>query len=104
MSVLVCFVPLVISQCADFVVCHPLCLATTSTHSPTQMAATLEEIRVKNRQLAESNLNKQSNINEVRCVWAALCVCGIGHTVHSGATLVACLRHSRVRRPHVGCL
>jgi hypothetical protein len=30
-----------------------------------QMAATLEEIRVKNRQLAESNLNKQAAINEV---------------------------------------
>lgn len=30
------------------------------------MAATLEEIRVKNRQLAESNLNKQAAINEVR--------------------------------------
>lgn len=30
-----------------------------------QMAATLEEIRVKNRQLAESNLNKQNAINEV---------------------------------------
>jgi ESCRT-I complex subunit VPS37 len=30
------------------------------------MAATLEEIRVKNRQLAESNLNKQGTINEVR--------------------------------------
>jgi hypothetical protein len=29
------------------------------------MAATLEEIRVKNRQLAESNLNKQGTINEV---------------------------------------
>jgi hypothetical protein len=29
------------------------------------MAATLEEIRVKNRQLAESNLNKQAAINEV---------------------------------------
>jgi len=29
------------------------------------MAATLEEIRIKNRQLAESNLNKQSTINEV---------------------------------------
>jgi hypothetical protein len=30
------------------------------------MAATLEEIRVKNRQLAEANLNKQASINEVR--------------------------------------
>lgn len=29
------------------------------------MAGTLEEIRIKNRQLAESNLNKQSTINEV---------------------------------------
>jgi hypothetical protein len=29
------------------------------------MAATLEEIRVKNRQLAEANLNKQATINEV---------------------------------------
>jgi hypothetical protein len=31
-----------------------------------QMAATLEEIREKNRQLAESNLSKQNAINEVR--------------------------------------
>eukprot|EP00775_Hariotina_reticulata_P011542 gene11542-11685_t len=30
------------------------------------MAATLEDIRVKNRQLAESNLSKQNAINEVR--------------------------------------
>jgi hypothetical protein len=33
------------------------------------MAATLEEIRLKNRQLAESNLNKQGTINEVRSSW-----------------------------------
>jgi hypothetical protein len=32
------------------------------------MAATLEEIREKNRQLAEANLSKQNAINEVsRC-------------------------------------
>eukprot|EP00878_Enallax_costatus_P042857 GHUV01050356.1.p1 GENE.GHUV01050356.1~~GHUV01050356.1.p1 ORF type:complete len:137 (+),score=43.48 GHUV01050356.1:714-1124(+) len=30
------------------------------------MAATLEDIRVKNRQLAESNLSKQNAINEAR--------------------------------------
>lgn len=36
-----------------------------SVFPASQMAATLEEIRAKNRQLAESNLSKQNAINEV---------------------------------------
>lgn len=51
-----------------------------------QMAATLEEIRVKNRQLAESNLNKQAAINEVH---ATVTPC-IPH--HSGSVLRSCAR------------
>lgn len=61
-----------------------------------QMAATLEEIRIKNRQLAESNLSKQTAINEVRCCcwwcwWWRCCFSrrrSSGAVVHQGCCLL----------------
>jgi hypothetical protein len=52
------------------------------------MAATLEEIREKNRQLAESNLSKQNAINEVRLCAVRMYNTGSPHADNTTRCLV----------------